>query len=162
MDAEGLRRDVVALLRGGGAHMPFEDAVAAFPTDRCDEPPPNVPYTPWRLLEHVRLTQRDILLYITSDAYAEPAWPDAYWPAPDARTHGAAWEETLAGFRADLAELVALASDPALDLTAPLPHGRPHTYLRELLLVADHNAYHVGELAILRQVMGAWPPGREE
>jgi hypothetical protein len=152
-----LRQHVLNLLRGGQASMTFEDAVADFPMDRMNDRPPNVPYTPWHLLEHLRITQWDILDFVRNPNYTEMKWPDAYWPAPDATADAAAWNETLRAFRADFAAVCALVADPATDLYATIPHGDGQTILREALLVADHNAYHTGEFAILRQVMGTWP-----
>jgi hypothetical protein len=152
-----LRQHVLNLLRGGQASMTFEDAVADFPMDRMNERPPNVPYTPWHLLEHLRITQWDILDFVRNPNYTEMKWPDAYWPAPDATADAAAWNETLRAFRADFAAVCALVADPATDRYATIPHGDGQTILREALLVADHNAYHTGEFAILRQVMGTWP-----
>jgi DinB superfamily len=140
--------------------MTFAAAVADFPLEHINTRPPNVPYTPWHLLEHIRLAQRDILDYITKRDYREPKWPDDYWPHRDAKADTKAWKKTLAAFNRDLAALDKIAADSATDLSARLPYGRPHTFLRELLIVADHNAYHIGEFAILRQVMGTWPPGR--
>ena len=152
-----LRQHVLNLLRGGQASMTFDDAVADFPMDRINEQPPNVPYTPWHLLEHLRITQWDILDFVRNPNYTEMKWPDAYWPAPDATADEAAWNETLRAFRADFAAVCALVTDPTTDLYATIPHGDGQTILREALLVADHNAYHTGEFAILRQVMGTWP-----
>lgn len=153
---DALRQHVLNLLRGGQAFMPFDDAVADFPLDRINERPPQVPYTPWHLMEHLRLTQRDILDFVRNPDYKEKQWPKEYWPAPDAVADATLWAETLARFRADFAAVCALVADPATDLGATIPHGDGQTVLREALLVADHNAYHTGEFAILRQVMGAW------
>jgi uncharacterized damage-inducible protein DinB len=154
---DALRAQLLGLLRGGQAHMTFDQAVGDFPMEQINARPPNVPYTPWHLLEHLRLAQRDILDFIRDPSYEEPRWPDEYWPAQDAKADEPAWRKTIAAFREDLAALEALATDPRADLFAPLPNGDGQTLLRELLLVADHNAYHIGEFAILRQVMGTWP-----
>lgn len=151
-----LREQLLHLLRGGNAHLTFDEAVADFPMDAINRRPPNVPYTPWHLLEHLRLAQWDILDFIRNPNYQEMAWPDDYWPAPDAEADAAAWDKTLASFRADRTAVEAIARDPHTDLSATIPHGSGQTILRELLLVADHNAYHIGEFAILRQVMGTW------
>lgn len=161
MDTDELMRThLLQLLDGRGAHMTFDEAVAEFPMDRINAAPPNVVYTPWHLLEHLRITQRDILDFVRDPVYAELPWPEGYWPAGGARADPAAWRHTLDKFREDLGELRAMVADPQVDLGAPLPYGRGHSLLREALLVADHNAYHVGEFAILRQVMGTWPAGR--
>lgn len=152
-----LRKQLVALLRGGQAYMPFDHAVANFPMAHINSKPPTVPYSFWHLLEHLRFAQKDILDYIQDPAYHEPTWPDDYWPAQEATTDAAGWQRTLDQFRDDLNALVAIINDPATDLTAPLPHAPQHNILREMLLVADHNAYHTGEFAILRQIMHLWP-----
>ena len=140
--------------------MTFEEAVADFPPERINDAPPNVGYSPWHLLEHIRLTQRDILDFIREAQYTARSWPADYWPAPADRADGAAWERTIAAFLADRAALEAIVVDPEVDLLAPLRWGDPYTVMREILLVADHTAYHTGEFAILRQVMGTWPAGR--
>jgi hypothetical protein len=151
-----LREELLHLLRGGNAHLSFDDAVADFPMDAINRRPPNVPYTPWHLLEHLRLAQWDILDFVRNPNYQEMQWPDDYWPAPDAEADAAAWDKTLATFRADLKAVEDLVNDPQTDFSATIAHGDGQTILREILLVADHNAYHIGEFAILRQVMGTW------
>jgi DinB superfamily len=151
-----LRQQLLALLRGGDAHMPFDEAVAAFPLTQINAYPPHVPYTPWQLLEHLRITQWDILEFIRNPAHVSPPWPEGYWPAREARTDTQGWARTIATFQADLRALQELVADPATDLTAPLAHAPEYTILREILVVADHNAYHIGEFAILRQVMETW------
>ncbi len=156
---EVLRAQLLTLLQGRGAHMPFDEAVADFPMEHINTRPPGVPYTMWHLLEHLRFAQRDILDFVREPGYEEPRWPDDYWPPRDAMADQAAWERTIAAFREDLVAVQALVSDAGNDLSAPLPYDRGYSLLREVLLVADHNAYHVGEFAILRQVLGAWPAG---
>jgi hypothetical protein len=157
MTDSAVRQQVVNLLTMQQAHMGFEGAVADFPHSAINLRAPNVPYTFWHLVEHLRIAQHDILDYCVNPDYAYRKWPDEYWPPRDAETDAAGWQATIAAFRADRNALAALALDPAQDLNAQLPHGEPgHTLLRELLLAADHNAYHTGELAILRGVMGLW------
>jgi len=156
-----LRDQVVGLLRGGQAHMRFAEAAADFPPSQINTRPPHVPYTFWHLLEHLRLTQADILDYITDADYQEREWPRDYWPAPDAEATPEDWDASVAAFTRDLDRLLAIAADPGTDLLAPVPSNPTHTVLREILLVADHNAYHIGELAILRQVAAAWGPTHE-
>lgn len=141
--------------------MPFEEAVADFPDDAINRRAPNVDYTPWHLIEHLRLTQADILDYVVNPEYVEPSWPADYWPAPDATATRAEFDESIRGFVADKAALRALLMDPARDLFAVIPGSPGHTLLREIRVNADHNAYHVGEFGVLRQVMGTWPPGHE-
>jgi hypothetical protein len=156
-DDQALRQHVVALLRGHQAHMNFEDAVADFPAAFINVKPPNVEYTFWHLVEHLRFTQWDILDYMRNPNYQSAVWPQDYWPAKDAQADEAAWRQSIESFQSDARAIEAIVLDPQTDLTAPIPHGYGgHTILREALLVADHNAYHVGELGILRQVAGAW------
>jgi hypothetical protein len=157
-----LREQLLALIDGRGAHMPFDAAVADFPDDAINRMPPNVPYTPWHLIEHLRITQRDILDYIQSRSYLPPNWPEEYWPARDATVTSQQFAQTVAGFKSDSRALHELVADPATDLLATIPNTPGHTILREVRVVGDHNAYHIGEFAILRQVMRTWPPGRME
>jgi hypothetical protein len=157
MDRDRLLRDqLIVLLRGGNAHMPFAEAVADFPEDQINTRPPNVDYTFWHLLEHLRLTQLDILDYMTRADYEALEWPREYWPARDARAAKDDWDATIASFQRNLEAIVAIVADEETDLFATVPSHDRHTLLREVLIVADHNAYHVGELGILRQVAGAW------
>jgi hypothetical protein len=157
-----VREFLLGLLGGAGAHARFEEAIAAFPDSAINGRAPHVPYTPWHLVEHIRRTQRDILDYIRDPAYHEPNWPADYWPAPDAMAGPAEMAASIAGFRADQAALRDLVRDPLVDPFAVIPGTPDHTLAREIRLVADHNAYHIGEFAILREVMGTWPPDREE
>jgi hypothetical protein len=157
MDRDRLLRDqLVGLLRGGNAHMPFAEAVADFPEDRINTKPANVDYSFWHLLEHLRLTQGDILEYLTRADYRERAWPRDYWPDRQAQASWSDWEATIASFQQDLEAIVAIVADEENDLVATVPSHHEHTVLREVLIVADHNAYHIGELGILRQVENAW------
>lgn len=157
-----LRQQLLDLVDGHGAHMPFDAAVAEFPDNAINRRAPNVSYTPWHLLEHLRITQRDILDYIRNRDYQAPNWPEDYWPAPDSTATPEQFRATVGGFKDDRAALHDLVADPATDLLAPIPGTPGHTILREARLVGDHNAYHIGEFAILRQVMGTWPPDRPE
>jgi hypothetical protein len=156
-----LRKQLLALLQGGNAHMPFEDAVAQFPTEMMNTMPPNVPYTPWHLLEHIRLAQWDILEFVRNPKHISPKWPEGYWPARDEQADEAKWANTISMFKADLTDLEGLIKDPDARFFTDLPHAPGYTLLREILLVSDHNAYHLGEFAILRQVMGSWPGNKE-
>lgn len=148
-----VREQLLFLLRGGNAHMTFDQAVADFPMDHINSQPPNVSYTSWHLLEHIRIAQWDILEFIRNPDHISPQWPEGYWPPPDEQADEIKWEKTISDFRADLRALQDMAEDPNTDLYAPLPHAKGYTVLREILLVADHNAYHIGEFAVLRQVM---------
>ena len=152
-----IRQQLVRLLEGDDARMRFEEAVADFPDDAINAFPPNVGYTPWHLVEHVRLTQRDILDYIVDPNYREPNWPDDYWPTRDETATPREFGQSVASFLEDRDALRDLTLNPDTDLFAPLPHNPDHTVAREIRIAGDHCAYHVGEFAILRQVMGTWP-----
>ena len=157
MNTENIVRDQLrALLHGGNAHMSFDEAVADFPMEHINAFPPQVSYTPWHLLEHLRITQWDILEFIRNPQHVSPAWPAGYWPDPETTANAEAWHKTIAAFQTDMRALLALLDDAQTDLYSPLVHGDGQNILRELLLVADHNAYHIGEFAIQRQIMGTW------
>ena len=157
---DALRRQLVLLLRGSQAHMTFDEAVADFPASAINDRAPNVTYTPWHLVEHLRLTQVDMLRYIEDPSgYVSPPWPVGYWPAVDAITDIAGFRESVEQFRTDLQAMEALALDERRDLTAVLEGTSGHTPLRCLMIIGNHNSYHLGEFAALRQVMGSWPPG---
>jgi hypothetical protein len=140
--------------------MSFDNAVADFPAWAMNARAPNVTYTPWHILEHLRITQWDILRYIEDPTgHDSPDWPIGYWPAPDAETDEAGFRQTVEAFRADLRALEDIAADEAVDLFSVLEGTPGHTVFRELCVIGNHNSYHVGEFASLRQVMGTWPPG---
>jgi hypothetical protein len=151
-----VREQLLALLRGGNAHMDFQMIVADFPMERINENPPNVTYSAWHLLEHLRIAQSDILEFIRDPDHQSPEWPKGYWPLQGVRADKAQWEATIKAFQTDLQDLITIVKDLRIDLYADLPHAEGYTILREILLVADHNAYHIGEFAILRQVMDTW------
>ncbi len=157
-----LRELLIGIIDGHDAHLPFEAAVRDFPADAINRLPPNLSYTPWHLLEHIRTAQWDILDYIRNRAYLAPEWPDEYWPARDAMATPEAFARTVEDFRADRLALRELVANPATDLLAIIAGTPGHTILREIRIVGAHNAYHIGEFAILRQVMGTWPPGRDQ
>jgi hypothetical protein len=154
-----LRNQLVRLLTVRQAHMDLEDAVADFPEAEINTKPTNCEYTFWHLLEHMRITQKDILDYIESDDYQWLDWPDDYWPERSAQTDLGGWHRTIEAFHADRQRLAEIINDPNVDLLAPLPNSgeEQHHVLREINLVAAHNSYHTGEFGILRQVMGLWP-----
>jgi DinB superfamily len=158
---ESYRAQLIRLIDGVDAHMPFEAAVADFPDEAMNQRPPNVGYTPWHLIEHVRLTQVDMLEYVTNPDYRSRIWPEDFWPDPQATTDRAGWDSSVQGFLDDRAALRALVADPSRDILAPIDRTPGHTIARGVRIIGDHNAYHIGEFAILRQVMGDWPPGRE-
>lgn len=151
-----LREQLLAVLRGGNAHMSFDEAVAGFPAEHRNTKPPHVSYTPWHLLEHLRIAQWDILEFMRDPQHITPPWPEGHWPHPDAEADDEMWEATLAGFRRDFHTIEEIVLDSKTNLFAVIPHGDGQTILREILLVADHNAYHIGEFAVLRQVMQTW------
>ncbi len=160
------------LLDGGQAHVGFERAVAGLPAKlrgarpECYGPANNgrtadqalgaIPHTPWRLVEHIRIAQWDILEFCRNPRHVSPRWPEGYWPAGDGPPDGRAWARSIAAFKADRAALLGLLMDPAADLLAPLPHGEGQTLLREALLAADHTAYHIGQLIVVRRALRAW------
>lgn len=151
-----LREHIINLLNGGQAFAPFDEIVKYFPEKDMNTVFPNGTYTPWHLLEHIRRTQFDILNFIVNPKYVEPEWPKDYWPATDKKASKKDWEETITRFTQDREALKKLVLDPTVDMFAKVPNGDSQTYLREFLLVADHNAYHLGEFSIMRQVMGTW------
>jgi len=151
-----LRQHLLDLLRGGNAHLNFEEALAALPAQLRGTKPPGLPYSPWRLLEHMRIAQWDILEFSRNAAHVSPEFPAGYWPESDAPPDDKAWQKSLRQFRADLKAMQDLVEDPATDLFAPISHGEGQTILREALLVADHNSYHLGQLVTVRRLLGAW------
>ncbi len=155
-----LREHLLYLLRGGGAHLDFDAAVADLTPQFRGAKPAGQPHTPWRLVEHLRLALWDILEFARNPRHVSPPFPDGYWPTGDAPPNDAAWERSVAAFRADLQAMQDLIADPATDLLTPIPHGKGQTVLREALLVADHNAYHLGQLVLVRRLLGAWPVDR--
>ena len=154
-----LRNQLVRMLTVRQAHMDFEDAVADFPAEQINTRPPNCDYTLWHLIEHLRICQKDILDYIQSDSYQWPNFPDDLWPDRTAETDAAGWQQTVDQFTADRRQLVEIIINPNVDLVAPLPNSGEHQHniLREINIIASHNAYHTGELGVLRQVLGLWP-----
>jgi DinB superfamily len=156
---KSLREHLLYLLRGGGAHLHFEKAVADIPPALRGRTVPPVPHSPWRLLEHLRICQWDILEFSRNPGHVSPPFPDGYWPRGDAPPDDRAWDRAVDAFRTDLAAMCDLVADPATDLFAPIPHGDGQTVLREALLVADHNSYHLGQLVVVRRLLGCWPEG---
>jgi uncharacterized damage-inducible protein DinB len=152
---QSLRTHLSKLLDWQDAHINFDAAVEKLPAALRGIAPAGLPYSPWQLLEHLRICQLDILDFCRNPAYVEmPA--EKYWPVSAKPSSEGAWEESVAAFRRDREELKRLAMDESIDLYATIPHGAGQTYLRELLLVADHNAYHVGQLVAVRRSLGAW------
>jgi hypothetical protein len=151
-----LRQHLRDLLRGGNAHLNFEEALAGLPPNLRGAKPQGLPYTPWRLLEHMRIAQWDILEFSRNPKHVSPEFPAEYWPEGDAPPDEKAWQKSIRQFRADLKAMQDLVEDPATDLLAPIPHGEGQTLLREALLVADHNSYHLGQMVAVRRLLGAW------
>ena len=152
---KALREHLLYLLRGGSAHIDFEGVIADFPVELINGKVEHIPYTPWQLLEHMRIAQWDILEFSRNANHVSPEWPKGYWPTDDVKD-AKAWNKSVEAFRADLKEMEKLVEDPSTDLFAPIAHGEGQTVLREALLVADHNAYHLGVLATIKRLLG--PP----
>jgi hypothetical protein len=150
-----LRKHLIDLLDMKGAHVDFESVVRDFPVKLRGVKPAGAPHTAWQLVEHMRLAQWDILEFSRDAKHVSPDFPGGYWPVSDAPLSGAAWQQSVRMFRHDLSEMKKLISNPKLDLYAPIPHGEGQTLLREALLVADHNSYHLGQLVMLRKMLVA-------
>jgi len=151
-----LRDHVLELLRGGHAHVTPQDAIGDWPAALRGARPAGQPFTPWRLLEHVRISQWDIVEFTKSAKHVSPEWPAGYWPASDAPPDAAAWDKSVVQVKRDLQAMQRLVRDPATDLFSCIPHGSGQTPLREALVLADHNSYHLGQLVLLRRLLGAW------
>lgn len=152
---KALREHLVYLLREGGAHIGFEDAIKDFPIALINRKAAGTSYTPWQLLEHMRIAQWDILEFSRSASHTSPKWPEGYWPDKSVEADEDAWSKSVEAFRSDLRAMEALVADPSTDIYARIPHGEGQTILREALLVADHNAYHLGALVTLRRSLEA-------
>jgi hypothetical protein len=156
-DDAALREQLVALLKGGQAHATFTDAVEHFPADRISERPAGLPYSAWQLVEHIRITLHDLLEFVTNSNYVELDWPSGYWPNDAAPSNDQSWNATLRAVHADLKSFEALIHSADSNLYATIPWGKNgETLLREVLLAADHTSYHVGELILLRRLLGIW------
>jgi len=154
---KALREHLLELLKGGGAHAKFEDAIADLPDDLRGKKVQGLPYTFWMVLEHMRIAQWDILDFSINQKYKAMKWPDGYWPKTEAPTTDAAWNDSIKKFKKDLKAVQDLVANPKTDLYAKILWGEGQTVLREALLVADHNAYHLGQLVDLRRALGEWP-----
>jgi hypothetical protein len=151
-----LREHLLELLGGGHAHLDFDKATAHMPIELRGVKPANLPHTAWRLVEHIRIAQWDILQFTINPRHISPEFPDGYWPEADAPPDLEAWDHSLTAFGSDLKAMMNLVADPKTNLLTPLAHGQGQTILREALLVADHNAYHLGQLVTVRRLLGAW------
>ena len=156
MSDQALRAHLVRILDWEDAHAGFDHAVAGLPARLRGVTPPGWTHSAWQLLEHIRIAQHDILDFSRNPNYAERAWPDEYWPETPEPPTAEAWDESVSAFRRDRDALKQLTTDSTIGLTDRIPHGSGQTYLREVLLVLDHNAYHVAELVVLRRLLGAW------
>ena len=151
-----IRDHLARVLDWGDARVTFDKAVADVPAHMRGVAPPGLPHSIWQLVEHIRLAQHDILDFSRNAKYKEMKWPDDYWPASAGPGSDAAWKKSLARVRADRKALQQMAVDRSIELNAKIPHGTGQTVLRELLLVADHTSYHVGQIVLIRQLLGIW------
>ncbi len=159
-DDEAIRDHVLKLLKGRQGHIDFETTLANLPQEFQGKKPEGAPHTPWQLLEHMRIAQGDILEFSRDPEHVSPKFPEGYWPDSEAPPDEGAWQESVTSFAADLQAMADLVADPSTDLYARIPHGSGQTILREALLVADHNAYHLGQLVLLRRLLGVWIEGK--
>jgi hypothetical protein len=153
---KSLPEHLVELLNGGHAHVDFDSAVKNWPANLQGKKPEGAAHSPWEVLEHMRIAQWDILAFTRNPRHVSPEFPAGYWPKTPAPPDKKAWNKSVAAFRADLKAMIKIVQSKSTDLRTPLAHGDGQTVLREALLVADHNAYHLGELLLLRRQLGAW------
>jgi hypothetical protein len=153
---QSLRQHLLELLDGGQAHATFDQVIADFPTKLRGEFPTGLPHSAWMLLEHLRITQLDILEFSRNPKYEEIKWPEDYWPKSPSPSSSAAWDKSVKSFHDDLNAMKKLVTDPKTDLFAKIPWGSGQTVLREALLVADHNSHHLGQLIDVRRLLGIW------
>ena len=151
-----LRQNLAYLISGGGAHAKFDDVIKSIPPDLRGAKPANFPHSPWMLLEHMRIAQSDILEFSRNKKHVSPKWPEGYWPKAAAPANAAAWNKSIQQFRADQQGMIDLVENPKTELFAKIPWGDGQTVLREALLLADHNAYHLAQIVDVRRLLGAW------
>jgi hypothetical protein len=159
-DDKVIRDHVLKLLKGRQGHVDFENVMTNLPRESQGKKPEGAPHTPWQLLEHMRIAQGDILEFSRDPKHVSPKFPEGYWPNSEAPPDEGAWQKSVTSFAADLQAMADLVADPSTDLYARIPHGSGQTILREALLVADHNAYHLGQLVLLRRLLGVWIEGK--
>jgi len=152
-----LREHLLYLLKGGGAHLGFDEAISKIPMNRIGQKAPGLPYTAWQLLEHLRIAQWDILEFSRDAKHVSPEWPDGYWPVEPGPKDPGMWISSAARFRKDLNQFQEMILDTTKDLFVKIPHGTGQTLLREALLIADHNAYHLGQIVLLRRILAETP-----
>ena len=155
-NSKRLREHLLYLLNGGGAHARFDDIVKDMPEKLRGVKPDGLPHSAWMLLEHLRLAQWDILEFSRNPKHVSPKWPEGYWPKTEGPPNAAAWSKSIQQFRRDLKAMQKLVANAKADLFAPIPWGEGQTVLREVLLLADHNAYHLGQLLDVRRMLGVW------
>ena len=151
-----LRQNLAYLISGGGAHAKFDDVIKSLPPELRGRKPENFPHSPWMILEHIRIAQWDILEFSRDKKHVSPKWPDEYWPKAEKPPNPTAWNKSVQQFRADQQAMIDLVENPKTDLFAKIPWGDGQTILREALLVADHNAYHLAQIVDVRRMLGAW------
>ena len=155
-DQKAMLAELTNLLTKGNAHATFEEATAGLTPETWNRHVADVPYTIWQLVEHVRIAQEDIVEFCLDPEYESPKWPEGYWPAPTASADEEQWQETLDHIRQTRQRFLHLLHAPGTDLLAKIPHGTGQTILREAFLIADHAAYHTGEIILLRRLLHAW------
>src|SRR6516165_4984034 len=154
---QSLRADLLALLTSENAHATFDATVKDLPADLRGKRPKDAPHSPWELLEHLRIAQWDIIEYALNPKHSSPDFPSGYWPKSPEPPDATAWDKSVAAFRSDLKKLAARIENPPTDLLAPIPHANNQSLLNKALLVADHNAYHIGQLVLVRRLLSSWP-----
>jgi DinB superfamily len=154
---EPVRDHLVRLLDWGDAHVDYDAAVDGIGPEHRGKTPSGLPYSLWQLIEHIRIAQSDILDFCVNASYREKKWPDDYWPSYPAPPSDAAWDESVSSYVRDRDALKKIVRNPSIDLSAKIPHGTGQTYLREVLLVADHASYHIGQIVLVRRLLGIWP-----
>ena len=151
-----VREQIINLLKGGQAHLTLDDTLKGFPEKLRGVKPPGAPHSAWQLLEHLRIAQWDILEFSRDAKHVSPKWPEGYWPTSDKPPTDAQWKKSISVIKKDLQAMQRLVEDPRTDLYSKIPHGTGQNILREALLIADHNAYHLGQLLLVRRLLGAW------
>ena len=154
-----VREQIIKLLQGGQAHLTLDDVLGNFPQRLRGVKPAGAPHSAWQLLEHLRIAQWDILEFSRNAKHVSPKWPEGYWPANDRPPTDAAWKNSISAIKRDRRAMERLVENPRTDLYSKIPHGTGQNILREALLIADHNAYHIGQLLLVRQLLGAWQKG---
>ena len=154
-----VREQIIKLLQGGQAHLTLDDVLKNFPQNLRGVKPAGAPHSAWQLLEHLRIAQWDILEFSRNAKHVSPKWPEGYWPATDRSPTDAAWKKSISAIKRDLRAMQRLVENPRTDLYSKIPHGTGQNILREALLIADHNAYHIGQLLLVRRLLGAWQEG---